>query len=230
MLKAILLDAYGTLFDTGTGSVDAVRDILHLNGREDLSPKDFYGEWKVLHQHHMDTLPQFRTEWEIYALDLAELYRRHGFVRDSEEDVQVMLRIQGKRVVYPEVPGALKRLGERFLLAVASTTDTVPLLEDLQRGGLSFAPSRVFTSQSLQAYKPKREFYTAILKKLALRPEETLFVGDSLKNDVQGPQSVGMRACWLNRKGIVPEGVKPDFQIHSLEQLPSVLESIEREL
>ena len=38
MLKAILLDAYGTLFDTGTGSVDAVRDILHLNGREDLSP------------------------------------------------------------------------------------------------------------------------------------------------------------------------------------------------
>src|SRR5699024_1609726 len=118
-------------FDTGTGSVDAVRDILHLNGREDLSPKDFYGEWKVLHQHHMDTLPQFRSEWEIYALDLAELYRRHGFVRDSEEDVQVMLRIQGKRVVYPEVPSALKRLGERFLLAVASTTDTAPLLEDL---------------------------------------------------------------------------------------------------
>ena len=222
MLKAILLDAYGTLFDTGTGSVDAVRDILHLNGREDLSPKDFYGEWKVLHQHHMDTLPQFRTEWEIYALDLAELYRRHGFARDPEEDVQVMLRIQGKRVVYPEVPGALKRLGERFLLAVASTTDTAPLLEDLQRGGLSFAPSRVFTSQSLQAYKPKREFYTAILKKLALRPEETLFVGDSLKNDVQGPQSVGMRACWVNRKEGHPGGVVPDYQVASLEELSAL--------
>ena len=226
MLKAILLDAYGTLFDTGTGSVDAVRDILHLNGREDLSPKDFYGEWKVLHQHHMDTLPQFRTEWEIYALDLAELYRRHGFDRDPEEDVQVMLRIQGKRVVYPEVPGALKRLGERFLLAVASTTDTAPLLEDLQRGGLSFAPSRVFTSQSLQAYKPKREFYTAILKKLALRPEETLFVGDSLKNDVQGPQSVGMRACWVNRKGGHPGDVVPDYQVASLEELPALADRL----
>ena len=226
MLKAILLDAYGTLFDTGTGSVGAVRDILHLNGREDLSPKDFYGEWKVLHQHHMDTLPQFRTEWEIYALDLAELYRRHGFDRDPEEDVQVMLRIQGKRVVYPEVPGALKRLGERFLLAVASTTDTAPLLEDLQRGGLSFAPSRVFTSQSLQAYKPKREFYTAILKKLALRPEETLFVGDSLKNDVQGPQSVGMRACWVNRKEGHPGGVVPDYQVASLEELPALADRL----
>ena len=226
MLKAILLDAYGTLFDTGTGSVDAVRDILHLNGREDLSPKDFYGEWKVLHQHHMDTLPQFRSEWEIYALDLAELYRRHGFARDPEKDVQVMLRIQGKRVVYPEVPGALKRLGERFLLAVASTTDTVPLLEDLQRGGLSFAPSRVFTSQSLQAYKPKREFYTAILKKLALRPEETLFVGDSLKNDVQGPQSVGMRACWVNRKEGHPGGVVPDYQVASLEELPALADRL----
>ena len=77
----------------------------------------------------------------------------------------------------------------------------------------AFAPSRVFTSQSLQAYKPKREFYTAILKKLALRPEETLFVGDSLKNDVQGPQSVGMRACWVNRKEGHPGDVVPDYQV-----------------
>src|SRR5699024_11236608 len=56
------------------------------------------------------------------------------------------------------------------------------------------------------------------LHELSLRPAEAVFVGDSLTDDVQGPQDVGMRACWLNRKGIVPEGVKPDFQIHSLEQ------------
>ena len=89
---------------------------------------------------------------------------------------------------------------------------------------------RVFTSQSLEVYKPKPKFYTSILLELSLRPAEALFVGDSLTDDVQGPQGVGMRACWLNRKGAAPKGVKPDYQIHSLEQLPSVLESVERKL
>ncbi|MGI6255311.1 MAG: HAD family hydrolase [Acutalibacter sp.] len=219
MLKAIVFDGYGTLFDTGTGSVDAVRDILFLNGHPEISPHQFYSEWKVLHQGHMDHLPQFVTEREIYALDLEELYRRYGFFRDAGEDVAVMLRIQGKRQVYPEVSQVLDKLESRFLLAIGSTTDTAPLLEDLQRGGLSFAPSRIFTSQSLGVYKPKREFYQAILDSLGLAPQETLFVGDSLVNDIQGPQSVGMRTCWVNRKGKTADTIHPDFQIATLEGL-----------
>ena len=47
MVKAVLLDAYGTLFDTGTGSVQAAQEILARNGREDLSPAEFYGQWKA---------------------------------------------------------------------------------------------------------------------------------------------------------------------------------------
>ncbi len=223
MIKAVVFDGYGTLFDTGTGSVDAVRDILLLNGQPELSPESFYSEWKVLHQFHMDHLPEFRTEREIYALDLEELYRRYGFSRDPRSDVQVMLRIQGKRRIFPEVPKALKSLESRFLLAVGSTTDTAPLLEDLQRGKLSFAPSRIFTSESLQVYKPKRAFYEAILESLRVAPGETLFVGDSLVNDVQGPQSVGMRTCWINRKGKATGDIHPDYQLETLEGLPALV-------
>lgn len=223
MLKAVVFDGYGTLFDTGTGSVDAVRDILLLNGHPELSPESFYSEWKVLHQFQMDTLPEFYTEREIYALDLKELYRRHGFSRDAGEDVRVMLRIQGKRRVFPEVPKVLESLEGRLLLAVGSTADTAPLLEDLQRGGLSFAPSCVFTSESLKVYKPRRRFYEAILESLKVAPGETLFVGDSLVNDVQGPQSVGMRTCWINRKGKATGDIHPDYQLETLEGLPALV-------
>ena len=178
------------------------------------------GGWK--------NLRPFQREAELYALDLEELYQEYGFSRNAREDVAVMLQYQGTRVAYPEVKRVLDSLLSRYQLCVASTTDTAPLEQDLKRAGLVF--HRVFTSQSLKVYKPDHEFYTIILHALSLRPAEAVFVGDSLTDDVQGPQDVGMRACWLNRKGIVPEGVKPDFQIHSLEQLPSVLESIEREL
>ena len=228
MIRAILFDAYGTLFDTGTGSVQAAAEILARNGRQDLSPAEFYAQWKRRHHWRMKNLRPFQREAELYALDLEELYQEYGFSRNAREDVAVMLQYQGTRVAYPEVKRVLDSLLSRYQLCVASTTDTAPLEQDLKRAGLVF--HRVFTSQSLKVYKPDHEFYTTILHALSLRPAEALFVGDSLTDDVQGPQDVGMRACWLNRKGIVPEGVKPDFQIHSLEQLPSVLESIEREL
>lgn len=177
MLKAIVFDGYGTLFFTGTGSVDATEEILALNGRRDLSPKAFYGEWKLLHHRHMEELPDFRLEKELYALDLEELYQKYRFTRDPRRDVEVMLAIQGTRAAFPEVRQVLEELASRFLLAVGSTTDTAPLLQDLDRAGLPIPRSRIFTSQSLKVYKPHPAFYRAILETLEVAPEEAAFCG-----------------------------------------------------
>ena len=223
MLKAVVFDGYGTLFFTGTGSVDAAEEILALNGRRDLSPKAFYGEWKLLHHRHMEELPDFRLEKELYALDLEELYQKYRFTRDPRRDVEVMLAIQGTRAAFPEVKQVLEELASRFLLAVGSTTDTAPLLQDLDRAGLPIPRSRIFTSQSLKVYKPHPAFYRAILETLEVAPEETLFVGDSLKDDVKGPQNVGMRTCWVNRKGEERGDIFPDLEIPSLQELPEAL-------
>ena len=125
MLKVIVFDGYGTLFFTGTGSVDATAEILAVNGRPDISRKRFT-EWKSLHHQHMAELTDFRLEQDIYALDLEELYGKYGFTRDAGKDVEIMLRIQGTRVAFPEVKQVLEKLSERFLLAIGSTTDTAP--------------------------------------------------------------------------------------------------------
>ena len=147
MIKAVLLDAYGTLFDTGTGSVQAAQEILARNGREDLSPAEFYGQWKALHHRLMEELPSFRTEARLYAQGLAMLYRQYGFSRNPAEDVKVMLRYQGTRTAYPEVKAVVESLATQYLLCVASTTDTAPLLRDLARAGLRFqhvSPQRLW--------------------------------------------------------------------------------------
>ena len=221
MIRAILFDAYGTLFDTGTGSVQAAAEILARNGRPDLSPAEFYAQWKRRHHRRMKNLRPFQREAELYALDLEELYQEYGFSRNAREDVAVMLQYQGTRVAYPEVKRVLDSLLSRYQLCVASTTDTAPLEQDLKRAGLVF--HRVFTSQSLKVYKPDHEFYTIILHALSLRPAEAVFVGDSLKNDVKGPQAVGMRTCWVNRKGEERGDISPDLEIPSLQELPEAL-------
>ncbi len=226
-IRAIVFDVYGTLISTGTGSVEAAREILARNRREAPSPQDFYRRWKALHRAHMDQLEDagnFLWEEDIFLADLDQLYREYGMGRSAKDDGKIMLKTLGKRQAFPESREVLEHLARRFVLAIGSTTDTAPLLADLERGGLKV--SQVFTSESLRCYKPRLKFYQAILKGLGVPGQHALFVGDSLTDDVAGPKRAGMKTCWVNRKGQPsPLGEEaPDFEISSLKELPEILE------
>lgn len=222
MLKAIIFDAYGTLLCTGTGSVDAAGEILRKAGRQDISPKDFYARWKLLHREHMDGA--FLTEEAIYHLDLRALYKEYAIEGNPDEDVEIMLGTLGRRTLYPEAKAVLEALGKRVPLCIGSITDTAPLCRDLGRAGLEFY--RVFTSESLRCYKPQPRFYREILRQLGLKPQEALFVGDSLANDVAGPQAAGIPACWVNRKGKGPKGFAPRYTVPDLTGLVPIAEKL----
>ena len=220
-MKAIILDAYGTLISTGNGSIRAAGEILALNRRGDIPPETFYADWKKSHRRQIDALDSFVNEAEIFKRDLDFLYQKYGMTGNPRQDVQVMLQTLGKREAFPETGEVLSRLSRRYLLAIGSTTDTEPLLQDLARNRLHVA--HVFTSESLRVYKPRPEFYRQILHHLGLQPAEALFVGDSLTDDVWGPQQVGMPACWVNRKGGDAGTCRPDFEIPHLRALPDIL-------
>lgn len=224
MLKAVLFDAYGTLLDTGRGSVEAAGRILERSGREDITPAGFYARWKQLHACHMGTVRPFVNEEGIYRLDLRALYREYGIRGDPDRDVGLMLSVLGTRVPYPETEGVLRRLAGQAEVCIASVTDTGPLQRDLERGGLYVR--KVFTSESLRCYKPDPAFYTAVLGELGIRPEQALFVGDSLVNDVLGPQRVGIPACWVNRKGERAGDAQPEYTITGLDGLCPIVDSL----
>ena len=226
MIKAVLFDAYGTLLSTGNGSVEAAKHILALNGRSELSPTGFYAHWKRLHRSHIDSLASFVPEETVFLMDLRELYRCYGMTRDAGEDVRIMLDTLGRRTAFPEAREVLDELAGGFLTAVASTSDTAPLLRDLERNGLEVR--HVFTSESLRVYKPRKAFYTAILRELRILPSEAVFAGDSLTDDVRGPQEAGIAACWVNRKGAKAGTAVPCFEIPDLRPLPETVRMLSR--
>ena len=221
MLKAVIFDAYGTLFDTGTGSVDSASRILAKCGRCDIDAKDFYARWKKLHRFHIDTRSEFINEEEAFRRDLRALYREYGIEGDAENDLGIMLDTLGKRKAYTDALETVKYLEGKVLLYIGSTTDTEPLMCDIERSGMVF--DGIYTSESLKAYKPEKEFYERILEISCLQPEEVLFVGDSPADDVNGPESVGMTACLINRKGIKHDGVCPDYEINDMTQLIKII-------
>ena len=221
MIKAVVFDAYGTLISTGTGSVEAAQKILDLHGSS-ISAKAFYADWKQYHREHMDHLTQFVTEETIFRWDLEKLYVQYDLPGKAAEDVGIMLNTLGNRMAFPESKEVVERLKRSVTVCIGSTTDTEPLMRDLARSGVTV--EHVFTSEDLRVYKPQKAFYEKILAVLSLHPEEVLFVGDSLTDDVYGPRQVGMKTCWVNRKGQPSPVPPPDYTVPDLNGVLAILE------
>lgn len=201
MKKLLIFDAYGTLISTGKGSLAAAEKILSLSQSHHIHDEAFYAQWKKLHRRNIDKANEsgFITECDIFAEDLAELYRMYGIDRPYADDVKVMLASLYGRKLFSETAGVISVLREKYRVVIGSTTDTQPLLDNLRETGLGV--DSVYTSESLGVYKPARKFYLSILKAESCSPEDAVFIGDSLTDDVLGPKSCGIPAVHIDRKG-----------------------------
>lgn len=91
---------------------------------------------------------------------------------------------------------------------------------------LGFFEATVF-SDEVGHNKPHKLMFETALTKLKVMPSEAVHVGDLIQTDIAGAKTIGMRAVWFNRKGIVDTGkCSPDFQIDALPQLIEVLRKI----
>ena len=87
----------------------------------------------------------------------------------------------------------------------------------------------LFTSETTAA-KPHRSVFADVLYNLDSLPEETVFVGDRLFDDIQGAQQVGMKGVWIPHSNIPAAqstdlGITPDATIQKLSELISVIEN-----
>ena len=174
----------------------------------------------------MQTCP-FHSEKEFFALSLEKMFERYKINADAKAEVRPMTDVLfGKRNAFPdtyEILAYLDRAGIEY--AIGSTTDNDSLMHYLEQNHLSFR--YIFTSEDMRVYKPSPAFYTTILERTGWLTSECLFVGDSLTDDVEGPQSVGMKAALIDRKRKYNSftSVRPDHLIHSLTELSEIIQS-----
>ncbi|MGE0866617.1 MAG: HAD family hydrolase [Vicinamibacterales bacterium] len=72
--------------------------------------------------------------------------------------------------------------------------------------------------------KPHRSIFDAALERAGVQAGESLMVGDSLKHDVEGALSAGMRAVLLRRSGEIPAHLPASLAvIRSLHELPDLI-------
>ncbi|MBE0607985.1 MAG: HAD family hydrolase [Dehalococcoidia bacterium] len=123
----------------------------------------------------------------------------------------------------PGRPGEVRRfIDAGFRVAFVSNTQTPPSLMRhrlAEFGLLELAEAAVF-SVEVGERKPGERIYRAALEALDIRPESAVFVGDRVREDVLGPQSLGIRAVLTHEfRQEDPAEAQPAGVIQSLAAL-----------
>ena len=134
----------------------------------------------------------------------------------------------------PDVSEILPRIPVPMLVwantRIATSSD---LREFLDRAGIGRFFTCVVTSVDAGFRKPAPQFFDFALRKCGFARDEVLFVGNQLNTDIAGGQKYGIRTIWLSGSAyrsademLSPQDVRPTHTIHTLRQLPTLLESL----
>lgn len=223
MLKAVLFDWGDTLMDFKYDPelVEAGhRAGLKALGRDRLPESGAIAEYSRQHYE-----PLFWAPGTIEEIEYPGLVREllgHFDIEVSDEELVRYLEAEHTAWAPAFVLGStthalLEALRNRGLkLGLVSNAFDPPwiLHRDLERMGLAERLDFAVFSSEVRRRKPDPAIFRAALDALEVSPEETLFVGDRLYEDVRGAGELGMttvQALWF-RADENPEGAEPDFQ------------------
>ena len=197
MIKAIVIDYYGTLVDVGQ-PFEEIKQwfnstyIKYINNINDLfmafnkeRAKLQYGKEFLL--GHALLMKSYKKSCEKYDLPLfPEMFRKlinFLFVEPS---------------AFPGAQQTIKRLRKYYPVLLLTNADNHILYKSIFMQGFNF--DYVLTSEDLQCNKPNKKCFQSACELLNVSPKNILMIGDSLTEDIYGAADFGMQAIWINTK------------------------------
>lgn len=228
MIKAVFFDLDGTLCDSDTAWDTAQRDMFQLLRKHypDVSEETLTAAWRTIHQELFQQLNDGKCS-------MAEVRDRRFECLFKELDLPI-----GK--ITEELNDFL---GSRYLTSLR-LYDDVTVLEELQAYhvgiitngahdehtdsqlskvrhlGLSERIQSLTISGEIGIRKPKVGIFKVACERAEVLPEEAIFVGDTVENDIVGANRAGMTSVFINRKSEVlvskTADEQPDYSISNL--------------
>lgn len=200
MLKGVIFDLDDTLYDFKTIDPIAISEVCEYGAKlVGVSHDDFMEAYAYGKQKIKAILPEVAAiHNRIFYLQFAlEYLKVNPYERAVELNDYYWERFMEKITPFPGVVETLTKLKEKNI----QTSLCTDMLADKQFRkmkvlGLDSLMTHMVSSEEVGIEKPGKMMFLRALEKLGTAPAETLMVGDNLKKDIMGAQSVGIRGLW----------------------------------
>lgn len=238
-LKAVLFDLGGTLLDFEYRTTfDEVLKLANqalkkylLGEGFDIPLQKIVDVTNGIFDVYFDFVSTTLLEIDAHVLYSAKLYHLGIEEYVNEELINGAMtsfedQIINNYYIYEDTKSVLNALKEEeFKLGLVSNSNCTYVFNRLlQIYALENYFDATVVSNEVGIRKPHKGIFFHCLNQLEVKSEHAMFVGDRLREDIQGAMSTGMKSVLINKGDeIFTSETKPNYEITSLSELLKIL-------
>ena len=217
-IKAIIFDAYGTLFDVNSAA-EKCKDKI---GDKWESFANFWRTTQLEYTWLRSLMERHKDFWQITEDSLDKSMKAFSIDPSMKNELMNLYKVLSP---FKEVPETLKKLkGKNFKLAILSN-GTPSLLDELVKSNnLDKLFDDIFSIEEVGIYKPDSRVYDLPIKKYKIKNSEVIFLSANTW-DVSGGGNYGYQSIWVNRNNNIFDNLdfNPSNQIKDLTELVNLI-------
>ena len=212
--KAVVFDAYGTLFDVNSAA-EKCKSKIGDNW------EDFANFWRTTQLEYTwlrSLMKRHKNFWQITEDSLDKSMKVFNIDKDMRKDLLNLYKVLSP---YPEVKKVLQNLKKKNLKLAILSNGTPNLLNELvASNNLTSLFDDLFSVEEVGIFKPDPKVYGLPLKKYKAQAFEITFLSANTW-DVSGGGNYGYNSIWVNRNKSEFDVLdyKPKNEISNLKQL-----------
>jgi len=217
-VKAIIFDAYGTLFDVNSAA-EKCKDKI---GDKWEPFANFWRTTQLEYTWLRSLMGRHKDFWQVTEDSLDKSMKAFDIDTSMKNELLNLYKILSP---YKEVSETLKALKEKkFKLAILSNGTPSLLNELVKSNNLNDLFDDIFSIEEVGVYKPVSKVYDIPVKKYKIKKDEIAFLSANTW-DVSGGGNYGYQAIWVNRNNNIFDNLdyKPTNEIKSLKELTNLI-------
>ena len=217
-IKAIIFDAYGTLFDVNSAAEKC-------KGKIGDKWEDFANYWRTTQLEYTwlrSLMNRHKDFWKITEDSLDKSMKFFKIDNSMRNDLLDLYKVLSP---FSEVKETLNKLKKKdFKLAILSN-GTPSLLGNLvENNNLENIFDDIFSVEEVGIFKPDSKVYELPVNKYNIKKDEILFLSANTW-DVSGGGNYGYNSVWVNRNKNIFDNLdyQPLDEIHVLSELLEII-------
>ena len=217
-IKAIIFDAYGTLFDVNSAA-EKCKDKIGDKW------EGFANYWRTTQLEYTwlrSLMNRHKDFWQVTEDSLDKSMKTFNIDSALRNE---LLNLYKALSPFKEVPETLKKLKERNLRLAILSNGTPSLLTQLvKNNNIDNLFDDLFSIEEVGIYKPDAKVYDLPIKKYKIEKSQVAFLSANTW-DVSGGGNYGYQSIWVNRNNDIFDNLdyKPINQIKNLSELINLI-------